>query len=590
MSDPMPSVHPVSSSALQPSFDDLGTPLSEATFCVVDLETTGSGADAEITEIGAVRVRAGQVTGEFQTLVRPTSPIPGLITVLTGITNRMTAEAPGLDSALPSFLQFAAGTVLVAHNAPFDTGFLRRACAALDHPWPGWTVLDTAALARQILIREEVGNCRLSSLARHFGSTITPDHRALTDARATVDVLHGLFERVGNLGVSTVEDLLEFSRKVTPQRRARRRLADGVPEAPGVYRFVREREDGSDEVLYVGTSVNLRRRVRSYFTASEKRRRIDEMVRLSTAVRTTVCCSALEAAVTELRLIHAYAPAYNRRSKHPRRQTWLKLTVEPFPRLSVVAAVREDGADYVGPFGNREAAREAACSLYDAFGIRRCTPRLSTRRPSTPCALAEMGRCSSPCDHTIDVEQYRRLIDRVRDCLRHDLGPVTEAANVRLRRLITEARFEEARTVRDRYDSLRRALLRVHRSSALARCREVVAAQPSEQGWQLHVIRYGRLAAAARTERGEDPLTAAVALQASAATVPPPLLPLSGGAVAESELVSDWLEQPGVRLIELSDDWCLPAGINRRLAVALPSSDPGSGGGDEESQSGDPAP
>ena len=184
--------------------------------------------------------------GEFQTLVNPRTQVPPLIAVLTGITNAMVASAPTLREVLPAFLAFAQGTVVVAHNAPFDTGFLRRACEGLGYPYPRWPVLDTAALARVILLRDEVPNCKLGTLARHFRTTVTPNHRALTDAQATVDVLHGLMERVGNLGVHTLEDLQEFSRRVSPQRRSRRTWAAGLPETAGVYLFVAEQPATAD--------------------------------------------------------------------------------------------------------------------------------------------------------------------------------------------------------------------------------------------------------------------------------------------------------------------------------------------------------
>ncbi|HEY0506636.1 MAG TPA: DEDD exonuclease domain-containing protein, partial [Blastococcus sp.] len=297
----------------QVSIEELGTRLADVTFVVVDLETTGgSPKDSAITEIGAVKVRGGQVLGEFQTLVNPRSHIPPLIAVLTGITNQMVAGAPSLREVLPAFLAFAEGTVVVAHNAPFDVGFLRRACESLDYPFPRWPVLDTAALARQILLRDEVRNCKLGTLAAHFRTAVTPNHRALTDARATVDVLHGLMERVGNLGVHTLEDLQEFARRVSPQRRAKRTWAADLPERPGVYLFVAE-HDGEKQILYVGKSKNIRTRVRSYFTAAEKRPRMDEMVRVATAVEAVPCVTSLQADVVELRLIAAHAPRYNRR-------------------------------------------------------------------------------------------------------------------------------------------------------------------------------------------------------------------------------------------------------------------------------------
>ena len=319
----------------QPSFDDLGTPLRSVTFTVVDLETTGSGRDAEITEIGAVKVCGGEVMAEFQTLVRPGSAIPAMIQALTGITDSMVATAPSSRVALPSFMDFAAGTVLVAHNAPFDIGFLRRGCEELGVPWRRPTVIDTVALARQVLLRDEVPNCKLATLARHFHSPTRPEHRALSDARATVDVLHGLLERVGNLGVDTLEDLRELMTRVTPERRAKRVWAKGLPEAAGVYWFEHEGRESDDtpriEVLYVGKSRNLRRRVSSYFSASEQRARIHEMVGIATRVRTMPCATDLEAEVRELRMIDGHRPRYNRRSRNQHRLVWLKLTAEPFP-------------------------------------------------------------------------------------------------------------------------------------------------------------------------------------------------------------------------------------------------------------------
>ena len=250
----------------QRSFDELGRPLRDITFCVVDLETTGGSAAAGsmITEIGAVKVRGGEVLGEFQTLVDPHTDIPAFIAVLTGISNSMVADSPSIDSALPAFLEFAAGSVLVAHNAPFDVGFLRHFCEVQERPWPTFEVVDTAKLARRVITRDDAPNCKLSSLARAFRSTTTPNHRALSDARATVDVLHGLMERLGGLGVHTLEELQTFSSRVTPAQRRKRHLAERPAHSPGVYLF----KDDRSRVLYVGTSSDLRTRVRSYFTAS----------------------------------------------------------------------------------------------------------------------------------------------------------------------------------------------------------------------------------------------------------------------------------------------------------------------------------
>src|SRR5690625_1493425 len=380
--------------AVQGTFDELGTPLREATFCVVDLETTGGSAagGSEITEFGAVKIRGGEEVARFQTLVRPDSAIPSFIAVLTGIDDAMVASAPRIGSVLPSFLEFARGCVLVAHNAPFDVGFLRHFTGELGHSWPGFDVVDTAKLARRVLTRDEAPNCKLATLARLFHATTTPNHRALDDALATVDVLHGLIARLGNLGVHTVEELSTFSSKVSTTQRRKRHLADGLPHSPGVYLF----RDARDEVLYVGTSKDIGARVRSYFTASETRSRMGEMVGLAERVEAIECATPLEAQVRELRLIGAHKPRYNKRSRFPERAVWVKLTREPWPRLSLVRSVGDDGADYIGPFGSRRMADRAVAALHEAFQIRQCSGRMSRVPDKSPCALAEMGMCLSP--------------------------------------------------------------------------------------------------------------------------------------------------------------------------------------------------
>ncbi|NLT31275.1 MAG: DEDD exonuclease domain-containing protein [Propionibacterium sp.] len=552
--------------SVQPCFEDLGQPLADVTFVVVDLETTGSGADDTITEIGAVKVRGGEVIGEFQTLVNPHRHIPPLVAVLTGITDATVADAPSLPQVLPSFLSFLSDAVLVAHNARFDVGFLTRACAELGYPWPRPVVQDTVALARNILLRDEVANYKLATLARHFRTTVSPDHRALSDARATVEVLHGLLERVGNLGVHTLEDLQGFSRKVSPQRRAKRGWADELPDRPGVYWF--EGSAPEREVLYVGTSKQLRTRVRTYFTAAEKRPRMEEMIRVAAGVRHVECVTELEARVRELRMIDVHRPRYNRRSKFPERTRWLKVTVEPFPRLSVVRSVARDQATYLGPLGRE--AEDICAALYEAFPVRRCTPRLA-RRPQRPdCALAGMNRCVAPCTGAVSIERYGELIDRLRAALHLDVRPVLTAHRARIVRLIDQERFEEAGEVHRRVVQYCAAVTRFHRLHSIARCAELVAARRVPAGWEIHVFRYGRLANAALARAGDDPMAVAMAARAGAEVVAVPNGPEPSALIEETRLLADWLETEGVRIIDIDGEWTWP-----RTAVVLPDELPG---------------
>lgn len=193
-------------------------PLHEVVFVILDLETSGAAPStgAAITEIGAVKVRGGEIIGEFQTFVNPQHGLSDFITSLTGITDEMLADAPKIKSVLPDFFEFLGShneTVLVAHNAPFDLGFLKAAAKKHKCAWPDYPVIDTVRIARSVLERDEVANCKLSTLATFFGAATSPTHRALDDARATVDVLHGIFERLGTFEVTTLHELLNFKRK-----------------------------------------------------------------------------------------------------------------------------------------------------------------------------------------------------------------------------------------------------------------------------------------------------------------------------------------------------------------------------------------
>ncbi|MCR1781685.1 DEDD exonuclease domain-containing protein [Nocardioides carbamazepini] len=541
----------------QRSFDELGRPLHDVTFCVVDLETTGgSPGDGDmITEIGAVKVRGGEVLGEFQTLVNPHTAIPAFIAVLTGITNGMVADAPPIRSALPAFLEFAAGSVIVAHNARFDVGFLKHDALRLDIAWPDFEVLDTVKLARHVVTRDEAPNHKLSSLARVFRSGTTPNHRALADARATVDVLHGLMERLGGLGVHTLEELQGYSSKVAGAARRKRHLAEHLPHAPGVYLF----RDDSSRVLYVGTSRDLRRRVRSYFTASEKRTRIGEMVQIASSVSAVECATPLEASVRELRLIAEHKPPYNRRSRHPEKVTWLKLTQEPWPRLSLVKRVLDDDADYLGPFSSRAAAESSLAALHEVFPIRQCNDRFGLQPRRSACVLAEMDRCLSPCDGSVDPQTYAAVVRQLRDTLLRRPDDVVDLVHARMSDLAAQERFEEAAHHRDRLADFVRAAARTQRLTALTSCPEVIAARREDDGrWAVHVVRHGRLAAAGVIPAGTDAVAYVDGLRATAETVLPAIGPTPAATAEESECILRWLESPGVRLVEVVGEWACP--------------------------------
>ena len=202
--------------------------LADTTFAVLDLETSGGSPrlGAGITEIGVVKVKGGQVLGTFQSFVDPGHALPYFITELTGITDQMLVSAPFIDEILPTLFEFLGNpdeTVVVAHNSPFDLSFLKAASVTHEIDWPEYVTVDTARLARAVLERDEVINCKLSTLSQFFGATTSPNHRALDDALATVDVLHGLIERLAGFKIYNFEEMRSFPSK---KRRAKRPIAE----------------------------------------------------------------------------------------------------------------------------------------------------------------------------------------------------------------------------------------------------------------------------------------------------------------------------------------------------------------------------
>jgi DNA polymerase III subunit epsilon len=314
-------------------------------------------------------------------------------------------------------------------------------------------------------------------------------------------------------------------------------------------------------VLYVGTSKDLRTRVRSYFTTSETRTRMGEMVGLAQSVTGIECATPLEAEVRELRLIAEHKPKYNRRSRFPERVHWIKLTVEPWPRLSLVREVLDDGAEYVGPYSSKKVAERSVAALHETFPVRQCGGRMPKMPSLSPCALAEMGKCLSPCDGSVAPEDYAIVVARLRHSLVSQPDAVVESLSSRMAVLAAEERYEDAGSYRDRLAAFIRGVARTQRLRALTRCPEIVAARREGPGkWAVHVIRHGRLAGAGIIPPGADAGQWVRDLQASADTVINAPGPTPAASAEESEKILRWLESEGVRLVHVEGNWTCPVG------------------------------
>jgi DNA polymerase III subunit epsilon len=325
--------------------------LEDATYVVVDLETTGlRPGQSGICEIGAVRLRGFEVEAEFETLVDPGLPIGAGASAVTGLRNDQLRGAPRPAEAVRSFLAFAGDAVLVAHNARFDLAFLDRETELLTGSRIGSAVVDTVRLARTLLAGR-VASFGLGQLAWFLDTSERPCHRALPDARATAELLLALIGLAQERGARTVADLTALAATRTRRLLDKRHLAFGAPTRPGVYLFLGR----GGQVLYVGRARDLRARLRSYFRSDRQRPAVEAAVAAAERIEWRVLGSELEAALEELRLIRELRPPGNARVSRPERLVWLRRRGD-----SVVASTRPSP---VGPLRSRRTAQLAARAL-----------------------------------------------------------------------------------------------------------------------------------------------------------------------------------------------------------------------------------
>jgi DNA polymerase III epsilon subunit family exonuclease len=362
--------------------------LEEATYVVVDLETTGlrPGSSA-ICEIGAVRVRSLELAGTFETLVDPRQPLPAPIAALTGIEPRSLRGAPPAELAVRRFLDFAGDAVLVAHNARFDVGFLDVEVERLTGRRLAAPVVDTVWLARRLLAGR-ISRVGLASLAFFFGTATRPCHRALPDAEATAEILLALLGLAQERGARTVADVVELAAPRARRLATKRSLVAGAPPHPGVYLF----RDRFDQVLYVGRARDLRSRLRSYFRTERQRPAVEAALAALERVEWRVLGSELEAALEELRLLRELRPPANARGVRPDRHVYLR-------RRGTGWCVTEAPGPY-GPLRSRRRVRAAARALDGWEG---------EPRDALPRLRAKLRRLAAD----LRFEDAARLRDRV---------------------------------------------------------------------------------------------------------------------------------------------------------------------------------
>ena len=194
----------------------------DTTYCVLDLETTGFSAKTEkITEVGIMKVKNGEVIDEFSCFVNPEKHIPERVTEVTNITDEMVKDAKTIEQVFPEILDFIKDSVLVAHNAPFDMGFLKQNAKVLGYEFD-YTYIDTLSLAKDLF--PDYKKYKLGKIAENLGIKVEVAHRALDDVDTTVKVFRVMLDMLKERGAKKVDDIDEVSSTEESKKDAYKKL------------------------------------------------------------------------------------------------------------------------------------------------------------------------------------------------------------------------------------------------------------------------------------------------------------------------------------------------------------------------------
>lgn len=322
---------------------------------------------------------------------------------------------------------------------------------------------------------------------------------------------------------------------------------EALPDRPGVYLF----RDQEQRVIYVGKAGSLRRRVRSYFTGSRSREpRLEMLVSRIRDLEYIVTDSEIQALILECNLIKRHRPRYNVNLKDDKQYPYLKITAEEFPRLLVTRRVSRDGGRYYGPFTDAGALHETARLLKQMFRLRSCREK-AWRRRQRPCLNHYMGRCSAPCTGLISREEYKKMLDDVRQVLEGRGERLRQRLQEDMQAAAQQWRYEKAARLRDQIDALDRVLERQRLPQAPRRDHDVVAfARVQDDAcFQVFFVRQGKLVGRDRrfldgVGAMPEPLLVDSFLKqyyTGAADLPPEIL--VSRVPEEKELLQEWLSR-----------------------------------------------
>jgi DNA polymerase III epsilon subunit family exonuclease len=402
---------------------DIAAPLDApllAEFVAVDVETTGlRPLHQRIIEVALIRFRDGEPVARFETFCNPERRVPSYISKLTGITDTHVAEAPSFGTIADEIEVFLGTSLVIGHNVRFDVAFLNAELKRIGRPALLNESLDTLGLATRLLTK--LRKPSLDKVAQEVGLSPRRQHRAGYDAELTGEIAIRLGELARQQGIGTLEQLKATGAASTRRPREKvgrghavldRSLLADIPRLPGVYLMY----DQFDHVVYVGKAKNLRDRVGSYYSQPlGYTRKMDGLLESMARIEVEVVGSELEALLLEAQLIRRYQPRYNTALRAFEHYPFIRVDIaNPWPRVTLAKARKDDGARYFGPFRHKTAARKTVDVINQVVPLRTCPRSFKDARSyGSPCLQLDLGRCLGPCVGRADRDKYAGMVHDV---------------------------------------------------------------------------------------------------------------------------------------------------------------------------------
>ncbi len=377
-------------------------------YAIIDIETTGGQPDRDrITEIAIVLHNGSEVVERYETLINPGRSIPYEITQLTGITNEMVRDAPRFYEVARTIVELTEGAVFVAHNVRFDYSFVKSAFKELGYNFQRKT-LCTVRMSRKAF--PGLPSYSLGKLCHSLGVDIKHRHRAMGDAEATAQIF-GMIMNRQEVGVAEATEWLtqEIKSQTLPPRITREQVL-ALPEETGIYYF----HDETGHVIYVGKSINIRKRIIQHFQVDYKSRKSIEFKNTIASISYELTGSELVALLYESDEIKSLRPRYNVQQKRSRAVPFYGLFEEKDKNGYINLHVERllPGMEPLTMLDNWEKAQNFLYRRVQQFTL--CLQKCGLHKTGGPCFNYQIHQCKGACVGIEPVEDYN---ERVRQAI-----------------------------------------------------------------------------------------------------------------------------------------------------------------------------